>query len=127
MPSSSARRTWVIPWFSRRRRTVDPNRRFRCLHCEDFVCIATWLLCLRAIELQHTIVRERHKKRGNLIKHSSNSADYSLYDAAAQQICTPFLIRRGQAPISRRTSALPPEDWPPNRAATPIVCRAAGP
>ena len=32
MPSSSARRTWVIPWFRQRRRTVDPNRRFRCLH-----------------------------------------------------------------------------------------------
>ena len=59
MPSSSARRTWVI---------LSPKTPDRCpqpavsvFTFREFVCIATWLLCLRAVELQTTFVRKRHK------------------------------------------------------------------
>ena len=60
MPSSSARRTWVILGFAKDAGPLTPPA-VSVFTFREFVCIAAWLLCLRAVELQTTFVRKRHK------------------------------------------------------------------
>ena len=55
----SARRTWVILVVSPKTLDHYPNRRFQCCFANLFALQHG--LCLRAVELQTTFVRKRHK------------------------------------------------------------------